>query len=375
MKLGIAAIFKNEFEFIIEWVCYHRLLGVDKFYIADNVSDDGSSELLQILDYLGYIKRIHFPRVNNIPPQAPAYNFILKEYGNEVDLLAFIDADEFIVCDGLINENKIINDFYRNETLSAMGINWKIYGSSNKKLPSLGLVTKDFVYRSEKTDLNCNHIKSLIKPNKVSQVFIHDCLLSTGVYCNTSLEVDIFPDGASNYPKTNQVSYDNLHINHYVIKSRIDQFVKKMNKGSAAGSAKRKKGVAYFQAHDKNDVYDPFSSDFIEKLILEVNNLRKEIDNSYHFMPLCNGHVDVNFNNNTISGWISDINLDLVRITINEKEYIAKLDKMRNDVYSRGLSNGERCGFSLNIILKSDDIVDAYIYSSSLPLNKNVIEK
>jgi len=46
MKIAIVAIFKNEFSYILEWISYHLEIGEDHFYIADNVSDDGTSQLL-----------------------------------------------------------------------------------------------------------------------------------------------------------------------------------------------------------------------------------------------------------------------------------------------------------------------------------------
>ncbi len=59
--ISIGAIFKNEHPFILEWLAYHISLGVHDFYIADNISTDGSSELLHYLDKAGYIHRIEFP--------------------------------------------------------------------------------------------------------------------------------------------------------------------------------------------------------------------------------------------------------------------------------------------------------------------------
>ena len=52
-RVAIAAIFRNEHPYVLEWIAHHRALGVAQFYIADNVSDDGTSELLQALDALG----------------------------------------------------------------------------------------------------------------------------------------------------------------------------------------------------------------------------------------------------------------------------------------------------------------------------------
>ncbi|EPW1758023.1 glycosyltransferase family 2 protein, partial [Escherichia coli] len=46
LKLYIATIIKDECSSLLEWIAYHRVLGVDGFIIADNGSRDGSRELL-----------------------------------------------------------------------------------------------------------------------------------------------------------------------------------------------------------------------------------------------------------------------------------------------------------------------------------------
>ena len=45
-NLSICAIFKNEAKFLKEWIEYHRLVGVDHFYLYDNGSTDRFKEIL-----------------------------------------------------------------------------------------------------------------------------------------------------------------------------------------------------------------------------------------------------------------------------------------------------------------------------------------
>ena len=97
-KFAIVCIVKDEFDYLLEWIAYHRVvIGVDHFYIADNVSNDGTTQLLEALDMAGLITRIHFPRVDHtLGIQADAYNYILKKYGDYHQYMAFIDADLFV---------------------------------------------------------------------------------------------------------------------------------------------------------------------------------------------------------------------------------------------------------------------------------------
>lgn len=60
---AIGAIFKNEGPYISEWVAYHKILGFDKIYIVDNISDDGSSEILAKLHESNEITRIEYKTV------------------------------------------------------------------------------------------------------------------------------------------------------------------------------------------------------------------------------------------------------------------------------------------------------------------------
>jgi hypothetical protein len=46
MSIGIAAIVKNELPYLIEWIAFHRASNVNRFFIANNNSTDGTKELL-----------------------------------------------------------------------------------------------------------------------------------------------------------------------------------------------------------------------------------------------------------------------------------------------------------------------------------------
>ena len=68
VPLAIGAIFRNEGPYILEWIAHHRLLGIEAIYICDNLSDDGSTELLAALDWAGVITHIPFPVPVASPP-------------------------------------------------------------------------------------------------------------------------------------------------------------------------------------------------------------------------------------------------------------------------------------------------------------------
>ncbi|STQ75201.1 glycosyltransferase family 2 protein [Grimontia hollisae] len=372
-KVGIAAIVKNEFEYVIEWLAYHRLKGVDIFYIADNESDDGTSELLQALHYLGIINRIYHPRKDNISPQVSAYNKILEENDDNVDAIIFIDIDEFLVCKGELLDNNTFNKFLNEEQYAALALNWKVFGSNHIKIRQSGLVIEDFNRRFESNSKVCQHIKSIVKPKYIERMIIHNAVLKTGKYSNSRLETDIFLSDELSSPHSATVTYDNICINHYVIKSCSEHFTKKMKKGSAGGKASKIKGLNYFTAHDRNEVYDPFCSEILSSVRCEMSLIFDELNRCKHYMPLAKGYIDVDCYNKIISGWISDSDLDLIRILVNDREYIVKINQNQINYSNKKLSNGKLCCFLLSMDLKDEDEIRAFIYGSPIELDINYI--
>ena len=93
-RLCIVAILKNEASYIREWLAYHRLVGVDRFILYDNESDDGLHELIDKLPPKYDV--IYNPWPGEVV-QLSAYNDALKRYRYSTDQMAFIDADEYIV--------------------------------------------------------------------------------------------------------------------------------------------------------------------------------------------------------------------------------------------------------------------------------------
>ena len=59
--LAICAIAKNEGPYFHEWIEWHRKQGVEKFYIYDNESTDGTREVLEPYIASGLADFTYFP--------------------------------------------------------------------------------------------------------------------------------------------------------------------------------------------------------------------------------------------------------------------------------------------------------------------------
>ena len=252
MKLFIAAIVKNELNSLLEWIAYHRVLGVHGFIIADNGSNDGTRELLGDLSKLGILTVLDHPTIGAQKPQLPAYERILRICPCDVDLLAFIDADEFLLP--LEQEQLIptLQGWFADDSVSAVALNWSNFGSNGETFANEGLVIERFTKRAPQT-FNVNHnFKSIVRPARTERFFNpHYASLRYGRY------IDVQGNDLVLHPKhgngvSAEVIWHGVRVNHYAVKSLEEFLLGKHLRGSAA-TVNRVKHKAYFKAHDRND--------------------------------------------------------------------------------------------------------------------------
>lgn len=96
-------VMKNEGPFILEWLAWQRLLGVDRILVLTNDCDDGTDALLDALDRAGVVRHLPNP-VEAMPLDSRrqphtvgiAYARKLREW-RDADYIFLSDVDEFPV--------------------------------------------------------------------------------------------------------------------------------------------------------------------------------------------------------------------------------------------------------------------------------------
>jgi hypothetical protein len=162
MKVGICAIIKDCYKpYLLEWFNHHHSIGVDRFFIYDNESE---VPVKKIVNDLAFKDDIHVETIEGTTRQLAAYGKCLNDIKSGVlpscDRVAFIDDDEFIIC-----ENGDIKETLKEyEDFSGLGINWRVFGSSGikEKTPE-GQRTKFTQHTTEDFFPN-QHIKSIVNP-------------------------------------------------------------------------------------------------------------------------------------------------------------------------------------------------------------------
>ena len=217
--LSIVCIAKNEGQYIKEWIEYHNMLGVERFYFYDNGSTDNTREVLD-----SYIKEglVVYNYCEGQALQNLVYADAILKYRDQTRWMAIIDLDEFIVP---VEKNNIPDFLKDYENYPAVGINWVMFDSNGHKTKPLsggGLVTANYtrVYKDYNMLVN-RHIKSIVNPQEVLGIYNPHY----AVYKNNGYAVNEF------YKKikgafTNIHSSNKIRINHYYTKSAAEYHIK-----------------------------------------------------------------------------------------------------------------------------------------------------
>ncbi|OQA31588.1 MAG: Glycosyl transferase family 2 [archaeon ADurb.Bin336] len=253
--LSICAIIKDEGPYLQEWIEFHKLVGVEHFYIYDNNSTDNTKQILQ--PYIND-KTITYTFWPMHPGQIEAYNDCLKNYGKESKWIAFIDLDEFLYSPKEDDLKKVIIDY---EQYPAIGVNWVCFGSNNIEKKTDELVIKRFTKRAFLNFPPNRHIKSIV------QSILTECAGNTPhqfIYKNNSLAVDEnFNFIQKNESLSKNISINKIRINHYLVKSK-EECENKLSRGRATIKDNRKED--YFKEHNKNDEEDLIITRFLPEL-------------------------------------------------------------------------------------------------------------
>lgn len=263
--LSVVAIIKNEGEYILEWIEYHRIMGVSKFYIYDNESDDNINEILKPYIEEGIVDYKYCPGNGK---QTWAYNDVLEKARKETCWLALIDCDEFIVPTSTTSIIQLLEEL---EGYGGLGINWLFYGSSGQKEKTSGLVIERFKDHSNLDFHKNEHIKTILNPRYALHTRSHDASYVLGKFCVNSSKEKI--EGKFNY----NLTFDKVRLNHYFGKS-YEEFLEKRMKGYAA----RPNGIRPmedFYTHDRNEIKnDKIMDKYIPEVYARIKKLKVNLD-------------------------------------------------------------------------------------------------
>ena len=277
-RVAIAAIFRNEGPYILEWLAHHRLLGVTQFFIADHqpegqAGDDGSTALLAALDRAGLATHLPFSPAADSPAQMLAYDTLMQRFRDRADWVLFSDADEFLRPTGGFST---LQPWLATvpPAVGALGLNWANYGADGRIEPGAGLVQERFTRRGSDADpRNCT-FKSLVRTCDWAGVLGHPhrFVLREGQRFVSSgfgrLTVDKTAPGRA------EIScWTAFRLDHFLLKSHDEfHYIKRARGLPVPGNPLRPMG--FFTRNDRNEVSDPVPLAHLDALRAEIARIR-----------------------------------------------------------------------------------------------------
>lgn len=360
MEIRVGAIFRDEFDYVIEWLAWHRIAGFEKFTVADNGSTDKTTQLLEALEEVGLVDLMHQPRtVNN--SQLIAYRRICEKHLGSQEALLFIDADEFVVHESFEDgrEYKDLSELLDRENVGMIGLNWRCFGSSGLEEKSTKPVLERFTKCAADREFGKNcHLKSVTNTAYAYQIGPHISYLHSpfkrydvkGQELNEFIEfTDAGPVPSGNMPDgiARHIVSGPIRINHYVVKSKQEFVEKKLNRGDAMGGETHKKNLDYFSSHDFTDEEFSFPASKLETLSREMEFIFEQLKNSSYPRKLI-GAVDKS-NDKFISGWVCEqTSTGALKVAIYVNGIYAGVTKAayyRPDLKDKRISLDGICGF------------------------------
>jgi hypothetical protein len=272
VDLSVCAIFKDEAPYLPEWIEFHRLFGVERFFLYDNGSHDGSREVVLPWSRQGVLSVFDCPIPLAEGGQCWAYTDALRRARGHTRWLAFIDLDEFLFSPGSVRLPDALRDYEEHPGIVG---NWQVYGSYDQLAGSGELVIERFVRRARTGWVRNRRVKSIVDPERaVRPIGPHFFEYAHGAPAVTEGHEPVrvierrgwtrrVRRGLSRLPlietdpyairdsSVKGVSVAQVRINHYAVRSR-QEFERKAARHSSSRLAGR-----YFAYHDRNEVHDP----------------------------------------------------------------------------------------------------------------------
>jgi FkbM family methyltransferase len=262
-RVFVATCMKNEGPYILEWLAWHRAVGVTDFVVFTNDCDDGTVELLDKLHDLGEVTHIPNPALatdsTSLQPAALNYSHHLRQF-READFMISMDVDEFINV--RIGDGKLSDLFEATGAFDVLSMTELNHGSNGQKNFDPRWVTEQFPGHESETPGNwrARHgIKSIVRlSDRVEKIRNH-----RPDFCDTAEPV-LWLDGSGRYTPIFEEdrsengfdcrgTFDFVSLEHYPLKS-VDSYLIKMARGDVV-VAKKKVSQAYWRRRNRSSEF------------------------------------------------------------------------------------------------------------------------
>jgi len=280
----IVGCMKNEAPYIVEWVAYHRAMGIDNFLIYTNGCEDGTSEILDRLQQMGLLEHRKNDDWSGNSPQQHALKQALKEtLIRNAEWIIHIDVDEFM---NVRCGNGTVQDFLDAVPgATNIAMTWRLFGHNGVTRLSDEFVINQFDFCAPKycpkphtvwgfktmfKNIGAYEKMSCHRPNKLAPQFADKVKWVNG--SGRDMTRDAAQSGWRSSKKN--IGYDLLQLNHYALRS-AESFLIKRQRGRAL-HVDRSIGINYWIRMDWSDVRDITIKRNLPRLRAEYDRLMED---------------------------------------------------------------------------------------------------
>jgi hypothetical protein len=191
--------------YLLEWIEFHRLVGIERFFLYNNGDREAQRDLLQPYVEEGVVVLYDWAL---FPPQIPAARHCLAAHREDARWIAFFDTDEFLFSPTGMPLPVLLTSY---ERWPGVGVNGANFGTSGHREKPVGLVIESYLKR-----LADSHVKLIIDPRRAA-----DCVTPHYFTYKDGYAVD-----ENGYPivgaQTSYISFSRFRLNHYFTKSEAE---------------------------------------------------------------------------------------------------------------------------------------------------------
>ncbi len=230
-------VVKNERRYIREWIEFHLLMGVSKFIIYDNGSDDDTDALLESYRADEIVATIPWRQFDIwADMQCTAYAHALANFGHDTRWMAFFDVDEFVFPVELESLSEVLGSREHLPVLGVMGI---YFGTSGHEESPEDLVVRSYTQglppAKQRGCPKLLNIKCFVQPDLVDGPLSAHFFRIKGT---NAVAFNELGQALLKHPRSqpDKLTCEAIRYNHYYTRSARD-FERKLASGDVRGAA------------------------------------------------------------------------------------------------------------------------------------------
>jgi hypothetical protein len=354
--VAIITCMKNEGPFILEWLAYHRAIGVKDVLVYTNDCNDGTDAFLELLQEKGFVQHRDNPfKGTNLKPQHAALQAGEKEeIIQKADWVISMDVDEFINVK--VGDGTLPALFEAVGDANLISCTWRLFGNSDvhefADAPLMAQFTRCAREMTRKPHQawgfktlyrNIGLFKKLgvHRPKGLNpQLWSHINWVNGS---GQPLPKDMYRNAWRS--TTDTIGYDLVQLNHYAVRS-AESFLVKRDRGRV-NHVDRDQGMAYWFRMNNNTEEDTS----IQRM---VPAMQEEMDRLLSDPEIAEAHA--------FSVDRHRAKIDALKETSNYSKFYDELTSARQERLARLHPH-----FGANVFLAGPEVIPDWVVERDLP--------